>query len=52
MEEYFVTIEYHGVIEETVTADNVEDAMSQAEDIAMMETPMGADDYTISVDQY
>lgn len=50
MEEYFVKIEYHGVIEQTVTAENEEDAMDQAEDIAMMEVPLEVGEYTVSVD--
>ena len=50
MEEYTVTIEYHGAIEQTVTAENEEDAMDQAEDIAMMEIPLEIGEYTISVD--
>ena len=50
MQEYTVTIEYHGVIEQTVTAEDEYDAMAQAEDIAMMEIPLEVGEYTISVD--
>ncbi|MDO0948204.1 hypothetical protein [Mammaliicoccus sciuri] len=49
MKQYNIEIIYKGVINETITAESMEEAEFEAQDIATMEVPRECDEYDLSI---